>query len=422
MASLTRRLKGKVMPISSENMVRGLLLAFVGAGFAGGCTEGLRYQRIKDADSLTAYPATGGVVVGTTRDSGKAICVAPPAQGAMNVDLNVKHDGKVNVLKYVEVESQNAVDLTKTLAKLYEQNERTLFLQFSLYRLCEAYANGMLDEETFGEAMARESLALLRASTEAAARHEVALKHRDTTRTERDGKFDFYKQALDDIEKAERALESAGKTSPSVPAQGRAAGGSQKGGGSKSDKPPLSVTQAETNLADAKKRLTSDEWKAADRAVREAAAAETALVAAEAEAKSLKDSYDYAKKLADDAQNYEKGYLNSAAAKARPLAARRLLSRQNYARLFERVLTTAESLGKQQVEIARAEAEKAKIEAEAAKAKAEAEKAKANEELKKTAAKLEELQEKLLDAAMTRARGCGDECDGSEPAKPKDGK
>lgn len=403
--------------MSSANLSRviSFLPLCLALGFTGACSETLADLKVKDVDSVVHYPATGGVIISASRDPGsKAICVAPPAQGAVNVDLSVKHDGKVNVLKYVEVETQNAVNLTKTLAKLYEQNERTLFLQFSLYRLCEAYANGMLDEETYAEAMARESLALKRAAAEADVRLSQATAIEVQASAAKSLILATYEAGLKKLPEAEGRLETlkAGTAPPKVSTTGntgKVQDGSRQG----------TIEAAEKAVEDAKKYLASEDWKNVKKTIQAAEDAAKGLLVAKAEAEASKASADYATKLAGDALVQESAILTDA--KDRKLdvhSARKQLSRRNYERLFERVLSTAETLAKQQVEIARAEAEKAKIEAEAEKAKAEAEKAKTSDETKKIAAKLEELQGDLVKAAIHRVSGCGDKCDPSTQDKP----
>lgn len=363
------------------------------------CSEGLSRIRVRAVDSVVHYPATGGVVVSTSRKpDAKAICVAPPAQGALNVELNIKHDGKVDVLKYVEVETQNALDLSKSLAKLYDQNERTLFLQFSLYRLCEAYANGMLDEETFAETMAFEAAKLSQAAAEAATRLTEATEEQQRAEEERKK----HQQTFDDGKAALEAAEVALATAKEDP---------EPASRSRPEKPENTI-RLEQEVEKAKKRLADPDWQQAASAVRKAEIAAAKVEAAKSEKKSLETSFKYVSNLAAQAQSQENIFIGK---KEDAFERRQRLSRKNYAILFREVLKTAETLSTQQVEIARAEAEKAKAEAEKAKqaaekAKAEAEKAKAGEELKKTEAKFEALQDKLVDAAVSRVGGCSDKC------------
>lgn len=114
-------------------------------GLASACSP-LRVQPVKDGNSVAHYPGHGGLIISNVRVKGtdKVICVAPPAQGALLQHTETKKRGKVGVTDYVEIQSEFDHSTIDSLARLYEQNERTLFLQYSLYRLCEAYMNDML--------------------------------------------------------------------------------------------------------------------------------------------------------------------------------------------------------------------------------------------------------------------------------------
>lgn len=403
--------------MSFGRIVRGMGPAVVILGLVGGCTERLRKTRVQDVDSVVHYPASGGVLFSASRNPGKkVVCVAPPAQGVMNLDLDLKHDGKVNVAGYVEVETENALAVTRTLATLYEQTERTLFLQFTLYRLCEAYANGMLDEETYAEGMAREALALKRAADEAAARRDKAQEDDKTAQADKSAAQTVHEDGIKALVTAQERLTTAQSdlrkleavpTESAVDARpAELAAATRRLGEAK-----RKVNLAAADVAAAKQTLASEAWKAADRAVRRAAETAAALAAAKADADAFAASYAYASKLAGDALTAEDALKADALNRDVPAhEVRSRLSRRNYERMFERVLTTAETLGKQQVEIARAEAEKAKSEAEASKAKAEEAKAKAGEESKRVQAKLDALQGELVEAAVRRAGACGEKC------------
>jgi hypothetical protein len=96
---------------------------------ASGCLSAQKSRRIKYADSVTPYPGDGGAVISNLRyastDSLKTICVAPPAQAGANLERTVYVKGRVKVLEYVEVETDNSVEVARTLVKLHENNERT---------------------------------------------------------------------------------------------------------------------------------------------------------------------------------------------------------------------------------------------------------------------------------------------------------
>lgn len=101
----------------------------------------------ENAVSVARYKGDGGVAIMVDPDAGLNLCVAPPAQSAIALAKALEHKGKVNAMGKVEVEQDWSYQTTETIAKLYEQSERSLFLQFALYRLCEAYANGMLNND-----------------------------------------------------------------------------------------------------------------------------------------------------------------------------------------------------------------------------------------------------------------------------------
>lgn len=121
---------------------------------------------IDKVDAILTYPAAQGAAFSSGADPSKRlryICALPPAQAAtqfeqskaLSVDGSSSNEkqGKFSYLG-IDVEAASKVDLAlaveyasrraETIAKLYEQNERTLLFQFALYRLCEAFNNGML--------------------------------------------------------------------------------------------------------------------------------------------------------------------------------------------------------------------------------------------------------------------------------------
>ncbi|MCA9711014.1 MAG: hypothetical protein KDK70_34550 [Myxococcales bacterium] len=94
---------------------------------------------------LGHYAADGGVVIA----KGGRICVAPPAQAATTVKLELDNKAKAGVKDIVDLELGSTLDFNETLHTLYEQGQATLFLQFMAYRLCEASLNHEIDKQTY---------------------------------------------------------------------------------------------------------------------------------------------------------------------------------------------------------------------------------------------------------------------------------
>ncbi len=144
---------------------------------------------IEYANSILAYPGTEGAAFSSSIDDAgtrfRVICALPPSQAARELDRLLSLQGSVNanqqaegavaqalareaarsdgdpessesakrsasnnlsakaaqaLLLSAELESRR----TERIVRVFEQSERTLFLQFSQYRLCEAFNNGML--------------------------------------------------------------------------------------------------------------------------------------------------------------------------------------------------------------------------------------------------------------------------------------
>jgi len=111
---------------------------------AGGANKAKVIHAEEDAlteGNATYYTAEGGVVLSP---AGKPICVVPPAAGARQISadssFNVK-GGKGDVS--VDVGASHNRD--HEIAKLFEQQQGVLFLQFAMYRLCEAARNKDFD-------------------------------------------------------------------------------------------------------------------------------------------------------------------------------------------------------------------------------------------------------------------------------------
>lgn len=85
------------------------------------------------------YPGDGGVIIISEagQGSGRFTCVAPPAQAALGFSTKSSTEGAVEA-EAVKVSLSGSHESVETIVKLAEMNERSLFLQYALYRLCEA--------------------------------------------------------------------------------------------------------------------------------------------------------------------------------------------------------------------------------------------------------------------------------------------
>ncbi|KIG12093.1 hypothetical protein DB30_02038 [Enhygromyxa salina] len=110
------------------------------------------------------------MVISASTQLTKRICVAPPAQGALLRQTNTSTRAEVDVLDVVGVGVGVDHATAEALARMYEQNERSLFLQYSMYRLCEAYMNGMLTRGSSSEILAVEMARYKAAATAAGAK------------------------------------------------------------------------------------------------------------------------------------------------------------------------------------------------------------------------------------------------------------
>lgn len=112
---------------------------------ASGCSNKLRVTRRLAPHRLGHYAGDGGVVIATK----KKVCVAPPAQAATTVKLEVDNSAKAAVKEIVDATLSSKINRDETLSNLYEQGQATLFLQFMAYRLCEANLNGSVSDSQY---------------------------------------------------------------------------------------------------------------------------------------------------------------------------------------------------------------------------------------------------------------------------------
>lgn len=166
--------------------ITSLLLMLLPLSLASGC-QAWRYKpvnRIADKDSIVHYPGDGGVVISSSWSASKTICVAPPAQGVVLQQTKGSGGVKANVADYVEVDVGVNVETLQALGQLYQQSERSLFLQYSLYRLCEAYMNNMLSRATVKQVLQRESDVLAEQSAKLGALHAECESAKNAVKTQ----------------------------------------------------------------------------------------------------------------------------------------------------------------------------------------------------------------------------------------------
>jgi hypothetical protein len=111
---------------------------------AAGCAErsALEVAQSPERSYVAHYSGDGGAIVGIVGETHK-ICVAPPAQSVLTLATKTSGSGTAKVKDAVELETKLDRETTEALTKMFEQNEKSLFLQYALYRLCEANASGM---------------------------------------------------------------------------------------------------------------------------------------------------------------------------------------------------------------------------------------------------------------------------------------
>jgi hypothetical protein len=96
-----------------------------------------------DEAPVIHYPGDGGVIIWSKYDAKKFLCVAPPAQAALSIATKTSAEASVEA-ESVAVTLSGTGETAETITKLAELNERSLFLQYALYRLCESAVNGFI--------------------------------------------------------------------------------------------------------------------------------------------------------------------------------------------------------------------------------------------------------------------------------------
>jgi hypothetical protein len=419
------------------------------------CTTGCRawdydpIEPISYVDSVAHYPADGGVIISTSRDPDKGICVAPPAQGAVTINFSVSGKGKRSAaVEYQKIkvskasEAEFAASLAESLTKLYEQNEQTLFLQHSLYRLCEAYVNGLFDATPYSEWLYREASAAQREITEetAEAARLTAAQGRVKDLT---GVLEAAKADLEEKRKREEVL-----ADQVADAQDRLLSPSAK----PVDPAPARVAERALRRASEGRTAAQAEMERLSRELEKAKASVGTAEMAAGNKKRLEKLASALQSAADKAASNEKAMLDEAvkpgacvvrepklSRAGRPLeeyervtlpplecraAYLRQVSRTSYLSAVDSVFDAATDLSRIDVDRQRAIADLAKAEAE--KAKAELAKSKADETATKNAEIVESLESGAIEAARKALLGCGESCgkkaEDEKPSKKEDDK
>lgn len=321
--------------------------------------------RIYKKGNLAHYAGDGGVVIEKKASSkNHEICVAPPAQAAMALEIEAQRRRKASIPEGPSVEQEDALAYGETIAKLHEEGEKTLFLQFALYRLCEARFNG-----AFGDA--------------------------DDGPSDCEPEFRLAEKSLEFTSGVKGTLKEAEQAAAKAWSEARKANAAALEASAKRDAAQAKVKEAETALEEAKgKEERETRKKQLDSAKATAAEEQTAAATAAAAAKPLVEAANLAERKA--------AVLRSGLGTALQIAnddrdahrrCRSSIGRDVYERKYSHVLEAAVDLWEQEAATAKAtaEIEKHKATQETAKAKVEELKAKANdaaktlEELKKSA-------------------------------------
>lgn len=333
-------------------------------------------QPVDKVNSIAHYPGDGGVIISSSIVEGKGICVAPPSQSAVTVTFSGDRKKKTSVkLSEIDVSMEQAlaVSLAETLSKLYEQNEQTLFLQHSLYRLCEAYTNGLFKHQLYSEWLETERIE----ATAEANRLTALAWGVDELRTE-----------IADKQRAITALEAEVKTAPS------------DAGRLRIEEMRKQVEKLNRDLSDA---ATASERAQAVRQL--ANDLKTRVDTVRSYEKSVLEKADQDVNCGATTSEGKRYTLPRLECRARYMEQ---LSRIAYMEAVDDVMKTAVRLSEIDVERHRASVELAKAEAE--KAKADVAKAKAEEVAKKNASIVEDLHAGAIAGAKKALETCGDKC------------
>ncbi len=121
---------------------------------AGCAAAPVHVRGVRNSNSVAHVQGAGNAVLSTSDDRTdkftKRICIMPPAQAGLNVQVSTTGKGAVSY-SGIEASAEISRGVELATSKLFENNEQTLFVQHTLYRLCEAHANGMLEGVTLKE-------------------------------------------------------------------------------------------------------------------------------------------------------------------------------------------------------------------------------------------------------------------------------
>lgn len=278
------------------------------------------------------------------------------------------------------VDASLAYSRSASLAKLYEQTERTLFLQFALYRLCESHANGALSGTCDLHAK----------------RYEHALKNPNAGVTPTTA-FHGYAQCLTRCAALKKPLQTAETAATADRAQFVAA--EKALAVAEKDEAKRLVLTAEIELL--KRQLKKAEPSAKPALQTKLDAKENQKAGIPSDLKQKKESYEtrrltlaQARKAVQDASKTYRRCLGGL--------------RDDYSGRFTHIIQASIDLHELDVKRAEADAKKAKSEADKAKSEAKTAAAKAQIEVAKEKSKaaskaLEELQDKALEGAIKKA-------------------
>ncbi len=133
-----------------------------------------------DSNKIAYYTAEGGVVIKGPKGG---VCVMPPAQASRQLETEAKSSVSVQTPSPVNVAIDGSGSLTQSTAKLYDQSQGNLYLQFAMYRVCEFAANKEVSSVEYKELLQKvfefgKQLVELEIAKLATARQEAATEEK----------------------------------------------------------------------------------------------------------------------------------------------------------------------------------------------------------------------------------------------------
>jgi len=150
-----------------------------------GCGSGPAVYTVESPEGsyVAHYKGDGGAVIGALDAKTRIhrICVAPAAQSALTLSSKTSASGDATVKGAGEFGVKLDQESAEAITKMFEHTERSLFLQYALYRLCEASANDMFGDAKVTTADDCKPLQNLTVSSQAyleaaIAKHEVSVE------------------------------------------------------------------------------------------------------------------------------------------------------------------------------------------------------------------------------------------------------